>query len=150
MKKLITSSLFVVCTLSASTTMPSGEMDLSWVDEHISAIAQKRVGISNSKINAVNNPMKITIVRKKTKKSGPVAVKGKKPKKAVVKADPLKLKAIMNSKALVGSKWYKVNDTILGYKVVAISGDKVHLSSKKKKKILFLNKTNKSIQIKSK
>ncbi len=150
MKKLITSGLFVVCTtLSASTTMPSGDMDLSWVDEHISAIAQKRVGISNSKINSVNNPMKITIVKKKTKKTGPV-VKGKKPKKVVVKADPLKLKAIMNSKALVGSKWYKVNDTILGYKVVAISSDKVHLSSKKKKKILFLNKTNKSIQIKSK
>jgi len=148
MKKIIISSLLLTSLLNASTSRVKGEVDLSWVDQHITAIALKRVGISNKSIDSVSSPMKITVV--KTKKVKKAIDKNGKPVIKAVKTNPLKLKAIMNSKALVGNKWYKVNDKVLGYKVIEITQNQVLLKSKKKKKILFLNSTNKSIKINTK
>ena len=145
MKTLISVAL-ITTIASANIESSAQKVDLRWVDNHIEAIIPKRVGISNSLINKVNNPMKI-ILKKKIKPT-----KNKEKKTVVVKkSDPLLLKAIINSKALIGSKWVKVDETVQGFKIKEITGSKVYLvSSKGKSKTLFLHKKTKSIQIKTK
>ena len=146
MKTLI--SVALIATIVSANTQPQVQkIDLRWVDSHIEAIIPKRVGISNSLINKVSNPMKIIVKKKKVE-----STKSKEKRSvAVKKTDPLLLKAIINSKALIGSKWVKVDDTVQGFKIKEITGSKVYLvSSKGKSKTLFLHKKTKSIQIKTK
>ena len=145
MKTLISIALAVTI---ASANTPAQKVDLRWVDNHIEAIIPKRVGISNALINKVSNPMKIIV---KKKKATPGAKKSGKKHVAVKKMDPLLLKAIINSKALIGTKWVKVDDSVQGFKIKEITGSKVYLvSSKGKSKTLFLHKKTKSIKIKTK
>ena len=92
--------------------------------------------------------MKIIVKKKKVK---PTKSGNKKAVVAVKKADPLLLKAIINSKALIGNQWVKVDDTVQGFKIKEITGSKVYLvSAKGKSKTLFLHKKRKSIKIKTK
>ncbi len=52
----------------------------------------------------------------------------------------LELTAILNDKAYINGRFYKIGDTISGYKIVKIADSYVVLKKKDKMKILFLGK----------
>ncbi len=53
---------------------------------------------------------------------------------------PLRLYAIMNDKAFINKKFYRIGAIIDGFRLVAIAKDHVVLQKGKYKKILFLSK----------
>ena len=57
------------------------------------------------------------------------------------------LVTIFNDRAFINSKWYKKGDTIYGYKIVDIGGDKVLLSKESKFKYLRIKKINNLLKV---
>ncbi|HIP20517.1 MAG TPA: hypothetical protein EYG70_05285 [Sulfurimonas sp.] len=141
----------IALTLSVllSTAILSNE--LSWVDQQVDAIKPARVGMKSSAVNRIKNPFiflqknKTTIdktgkkvVSKGTKRVGPLVVKKEKVK-TVNKV--LVLSAVMNNSAMISGKWYRIGDTVNGYKLNEINRNSV-LLSKHKKQLLLSTKSN--------
>jgi len=118
---------------------------LAWVDEQVKAIKPPRKGISNSSINRLSNPF--IIVKAAPKKGSGKKVASTIPKKPKVVVKPLALKSVMNTSALIGSTWYKVNDSVRGYTLVEVNPSSVLLVNGKKHKKLFITQENSKINI---
>ena len=58
-----------------------------------------------------------------------------------------KLKAILNQKAFINKKWYKIGDIIDSYKIDKIGSEKVLLVRGKKSKVLSLTSPKKLLKI---
>lgn len=132
------------------TTQPNSDKELAWVDEQIQAILPTRIGVPDSFINALRDPMKM-------KKPVPVIKNGSllPPPKlgSTVSApkiieEPLRLLAMMNKSVLINGKWYKVGDHVRAYTLQEIKPNSVLLNGPKDQKlILFLTKQNNNIKI---
>ncbi len=62
----------------------------------------------------------------------------------------LVLLAVLNDKAFINSKWYKLNDKMGKYKIIKISKDLVIIKNSKKKIILKINKSKEILKIRNK
>jgi len=139
---------------------PQQDKELAWVDEQIQAILPARVGVPDSAINSLSDPIKLkkpapkeglakvgSLLRPPPKLGGAACITAPK-----VVEEPLRLKAVMNqSSALIGGKWYKVNDSVRGQTLTEIKMNSVVLTnSKNQKMVLFLVKDNKNINITTK
>ena len=112
--------------------------ELGWVDQQVKAILPERVGIDEGAINSIQQPF-IFLELKKDKNGMVVTKKVVKSYKGT--SSSLHLKLIINSQALIGHRWYSLNDRILGYKIIAIDKASVKLVKNGKIKVLSI-KTN--------
>jgi len=132
--------------------------ELSWVDKQIDAIKPARVGIRDSKLISLKDPiifLNKRIVKKSKKVKKRVIVKkyrGKKVKIKVVKnnfRDKFTLEAIINNSALINKSWVSIGDSIKGYKIVSINNNSVILSKYGKSIILSTSTKNRTIKFKN-
>jgi hypothetical protein len=156
---IITLSTFVFAQAQPQTQ--TKDDDLSWVDEQIESIKPKRVGIAPKYISLLKDPF-IFLEKNKTKKKDkgktrytrsrvippsilprPTVSKTSTNSKKVVKkrTKKLELSAIINDTALIAGKWYKLGDSVRGYKITKITLTDVILERKGGKKITLTTKT---------
>ena len=102
-------------------------------DKFFTQIGEKRIGVSNSKINTVKTPFIITnsnvII-----KDGNKTVKVKKPMYI--------LNATFNNKAKVNGQWHKINSEIGDFKLTNIRSNSVIMRNEHSKKELFIRNSN--------
>jgi len=144
----------------------NSDKELIWVDEQIKAILPARVGVTDSFINSLLDPIKY-VQPKKTlgSNNGPGNYGGQNtllspPKLSTttpvitvpkVVIEPLRLKALMNKSALIGLKWYRVGDSVREYTLAEIRSNSVLLNGGKGGSfVLFLSKNNNNIQLNTK
>jgi hypothetical protein len=140
---LKSTKLFIGFSLIFSTLLAD---DLAWVDQQIAAIQPKRVGVSNTRISGLTNPIrykKRVIVQNSDKDTKTPIISTQ----IVPLVKPLKVSAIVNHTALIDSKWLKVHDTVRGYTVKKIDNDTVLLQNREKKLKLFIKEKNNAIKI---
>ena len=107
-------------------------------DKFFTEINQKRVGVSNFEIDKISNPFKVTREERVFKNSS------KKEKTHL-------LTAIFNKNAKIDGQWYKINNAIGGFKLIAINSGSVIIKNAHSKKELFIRKNNvKKIKFSSK
>lgn len=150
MKILITIALLIL-------TNPLSSDELDWVDKQIEAIKPPRTGLQNSTINTVKDPF-IFLKKNRTEKpknkkiaSKRLNTNSKNIKKTIVKKRvTLTLDAIMNNSALISGKWYKVGESLNGYKLKTINPTSVLLTKSGKKLLLSTRSINKNLNFKNK
>jgi hypothetical protein len=133
---------YILFTLSLFISLLQAD-ELSWVDEQIKAISPKRVGIDEKSISKVKSPFiylaKNRVIKKSTKVKRSTPKKYYHAKKRVYKNRTkqrhkrLILDAIMNNSALINSHWYKLGDSINGYKISTIESNSILLTKGNKK-----------------
>ena len=69
--------------------------------------------------------------------------------KTRVSLKKLHLSMIMNQSAKINGKWYKIGDTIYGYKIVNVELSKVTLDYHKKNYLLSTDSENKNLNFKN-
>jgi hypothetical protein len=122
--------------------------ELGWVDEQIRAIIPARVGVAEYEINSLRDPFKyakpdpvariapsMNLDKYFSVKQTPIIVK-------IAPKPPLVLSLIINSKALISGKWYKVGDSVDGYSVKSIGTTAVTLANIKSVKTLSIKSDN--------
>jgi hypothetical protein len=145
MKKILIIS-FIVSAITLSSN------ELAWVDKQIDSIKPPRVGVSSSVISSLSDPF---IFLKKQATADNKSIAGP-TNSYVLKSDvkaaspSLRLTAVMNDSALINGKWYKVGDTVHGYKLLAINMRSAKLASKKTKLTLTTQSDSKNLKFKNK
>jgi len=105
-------------------------------------IGEKRLGVDESKIDALKAPF-VTVKKKE------VAVKNGKNGKKVEKIDQgFVLQAILNKSAKISGKWYKLHEKVHGMKIISVRGNYVWLKNDEFRKKLTLGVKNEKISIK--
>jgi hypothetical protein len=165
----------VITTLAA----PNSDKELAWVDEQIQAIKPQRTGISDAFINSLGDPIKHTVSTRTPNIPPPFLNPPKMtllappklgtltpvmPSIPKVVEEPLRLQALVNLRALINGKWYRVNDLVRLHSLTTVNNDAARsytiLEMKSssivlrgpdgKPLILFLTKTNPNITINTK
>ena len=112
--------------------------DTKGYDQIFQKIAEKRVGISHSSIDALSNPFESMI---KADENG-------------TKEDnqpSFVLRAIVSTKAKINDTWYSINDQVGAYTLVSIFDNNVVLKNDTEKKSLHIrNKNDSKVKITSK
>ncbi|GEM_PF-2431417 len=107
-------------------------------------IGEQRIGAAVKKIEAVRPPF----VRLKPEEKEKVIVKKDGTKIAVKAKAQFDLQAIMNNRAKISGKWYKVGDKVDEYTLATVQTGSVFLQNNEFKKRLTLRKENENITIK--
>ena len=144
MKKIFLITLVIlVSALSAN--------ELAWVDKQIESIKPPREGLNSSVIASLSDPF--IFLQKKVLSDTKGAILPDSPfvlTSEVKTAPSFRLTAIMNNSALINGKWYKLGDTIEGYKLLAINSKSVNLASKKTKLTLSTQSSSTNLKFKNK
>jgi len=122
--------------------------ELNWVDEQVQAIKPARSGMKRQELSSLKNPF---IFIKKTDKTKKGVKSDKKTglKKVLKKKIDLKLTLVINQSAQISGKWYKVGETINGYKIEEITPKAVLLKKKNKELLLTTNSKNNTLKFKN-
>ena len=128
---LILSSTLVVAK-SDKFTENSREKIVEY-DKFFSQISEKRLGVSNSKIDTVKNPFIMTYSKIVVKDSNSTVT---------VKKPTYTLTATFNKKAKLNGQWYKLYSEIGDFKLVSIRSNSVIIENEHSKKELFIRKSN--------
>lgn len=139
MKTLLTLLLLSLTLFSEDT--------LIWVDKQIEAIKPPRATVAMSELSKVADPFVFLNV-KKIEAENAQKINNKKVYKKKKRYVKLTLSMIMNKKARINSKWYKLGDTLYGYKITKIDENRVTLTQKGKKRILTTYTKKKNLIIK--
>ncbi len=102
-------------------------------DKLFSQIGEKRIGVSNTKINMLKNPFLMTY-KKVVIKDGNSTKEIKKPKYI--------LTVTFNKKAKINGKWYKLNSKLDNFKLINIRSNSVIIQNEHSKKELFIRKND--------
>lgn len=154
-------TLLIAIALLLTVSLSSDE--LAWVDEQVSAIKPPRTGMKSRELSMVRDPFiflkKNRIDEANNKSSSKTARPRSTPnriatssemKKVVKKKKSLSVTMLMNSSALINGKWYKLGETVNGYKVSKIDSTSVLLTKKNKKLLLSTNSKNKNLNFNNK
>lgn len=134
--KLLKFSFLLFCLL----TFSYANSDLNKIDSIIEKIKIKRVGLQKKQIYSLKDPF---FYDKKTV----LKIKHKKYKKNAYRTY-YRLQAIINNRAKINRKWYKIGNKIGGYKLYEICSNCVKLKKRGKTLTLYLYKTkNRHIKI---
>ena len=145
----------LIISLLVSSSLISDE--LSWVDEQVQAIKPARKGMQNRNLNIIKDPFiflaknrgeedalsikKPVLAKVKTSSTNQLTQTAQAlPKNGKSVSKVLTLGLIMNNTAMINGSWYKIGDTINGYKVTQLDRSTV-LLTKKKKQILLSTKS---------
>ncbi len=138
--------------------------ELDWVNKQIEAIKPPRSGLKSATVNLVEDPfifLKKNRPEDKSKsksksknatvKRSSTNSKGVASNKIVVKKKmKLSLTAIMNKSALINGKWYKLGESLSGYKLSKVNSMSVLLTKTGKKLVLSTRSINKNLKFKNK
>ncbi len=147
-------TFFITVVFLLTVNLSSDE--LTWVDEQVEAIKPPRTGMKSRELSVVKDPfifLKKNRTVSKNKKSS--TQKNSATKKVanstiVKKKKSLSVTMLMNSSAMINGKWYRVGDTINGYKVSKMDKDSVLLTKKSKKLLLSTNSKSKNLNFNNK
>jgi len=130
-KILLILSLFLLTNLSA---IANGDIKnkTKEYDKLFQQIGEKRIGVSNKKINEIQNPF-IMANKKNIVVDGNITTTHK------IVYD---LNAIFNDKAKINGEWYKLNNQIGDFKLVKIGSKSVIIKGEHSKKELFIRKSD--------
>jgi len=156
---------FIIIFLLFVLNLNSGELE--WVDEQIEAIKPTRVGLQNSDLSSVKDPMVFIIVNEETGKKSIKKSRTKRRFKSYKKYSKRSsknknrtklntvikhsffLEAIMNNSALINNKWYKLGDKINKYTIHEIERTSVVLTANGKYIMLSTSNKNRTIKFKN-
>jgi len=137
--------------------------ELTWVDEQVEAIKPPRIGMKSRELSILKDPFiflkKNRIDKEKNKSENTRTRVSSTPnklanfsdtKKTIKKKRSLSVTMLMNSSAMINGKWYRVGDTINGYKVSKMDKDSVLLTKKSKKLLLSTNSKSKNLNFNNK
>jgi len=130
--------------------------ELSWIDQQIDTIKLKRVGIDYAKINYIKDPFIVLKTQKKKQNKHIKQIQHTSNKSyfkhkstVVTKAPPqcknMSLELIINNKAMINHKWYKISQKVCGYKILNITNGTVYLTKNKKQTLLTTKERNNNI-----
>jgi len=129
-------SIVIVEMLFAST-------DIEMIDKLVKDIKKERIGLSKADAKSAKNPFVKAIKMRQNSKP----VKKYKKKKYNKR---FSLNAIVNNKAKINYKWYSINSTLNGYKVIKIENNYVVLKRGNRTIYLYLKyPKNKNIKFSS-
>ncbi|WP_187648450.1 hypothetical protein [Nitrosophilus labii] len=120
-------------------TYTNAQSELKQIDEIIEKIKIKRVGISDDNIKKLKDPFYYktksrTNIKRKSFRSNYISSR-------------YKLYAILNDKAKINGKWYKLGSKIKGFRLYKICTNCVKLKKGSKTFTLYLHKKSKKIKI---
>jgi len=152
-------TFFITVVFLLTVNLSSDE--LTWVDEQVEAIKPPRTGMKSRELSVVKDPfifLKKNRTVSKNKKSSTqksstqknLATKKVANSTLVKKKKSLSVTMLMNSSAMINGKWYRVGDTINGYKVSKMDKDSVLLTKKSKKLLLSTNSKSKNLNFNNK
>ena len=148
MKKIVwITTLAGMCVALSASEAGDEHIKLALIKDYkimFDRIGQHRVGADVKKIEAVKPPF----VRLNPPKKEKVIVKKDGTKIAVKAKAELILQAIMNNRAKISGKWYRVGDKVAEYKLASVQRNGVFLQNNEYKKRLTLRKKNEKITIK--
>lgn len=134
--KTTTIALILSLVLSSAIANESSKninSKIAEYDKFFTQISEKRVGVSNSKIDNTKNPFIMTY-KKVMVKDGNSTIEVKKPTYV--------LNTIFNDKAKINGKWYKIGNDIDDFKLASIRDKSVIIKNEHSKKELFIRKSN--------
>ena len=102
-------------------------------DKFFAQISEKRIGVSNSKIDTVKNPFIMTY-KNVVVKDGNNTITVKKP--------TYLLTGILNKKAKLNGQWYRLNSQIGDFKLTNIGTKSVIIKNEHSKKEIFIRKSD--------
>ena len=154
-------TFFIIMTILLTINLSSSE--LSWVDEQVDAIKPPRVGMKSRELSILKDPF-IFLKKNRTdetkSKSGAKRARSSSVpnkltassgiKKTIKKKKTLSVTMLINSSAMINGKWYKLGDTVRGYKVSKIDATSVLLTKKGKKLLLSTNSKSKNLNFNNK
>ena len=135
---------FSILQIANAAPLSAHNSELDWVNKQVEAIIPSRHGVSDSYINGLKEPFEFTYVTTTAKGNKTVRTHFKRTKRYI---PPLRVTLIINSKALINGRWYKLNDSIRGYKIVAINALSVKLKRRGWVKMLYIQEKNKHVKI---
>lgn len=152
-------TFFIAVVVLLTVNLSSNE--LAWVDEQVEAIKPPRTGMKGRELAAVKDPfifLKKNRIASKDKKSSAkksstqqsLATKKVADSSTIKKKKSLSVTMLMNSSAMINGNWYKVGDTVNGYKVSKMDTHSVLLTKKSKKLLLSTNSKSKNLNLNNK
>jgi hypothetical protein len=139
--------LLLVVNLSAD--------ELKWVDEQIKAIKPPRAGMEAKALAKIKDPF-IYLSKAKadkkyteTKSVKTIYRKSSTKRKEAAINSKFRLSMIINKAARINDKWYKLGETIAGYKIAKIDLSFVKLSKDKKNFLLSTHSKNRNLNFKN-
>ncbi len=137
MKKLILAPL-VAGTLCASSSSHHESL-VAEFKNMFEKIGEKRIGVDESKIDALKAPF-VKVEKKKVAKAGEPVEKHI--------DEGFVLQAILNQSAKISGKWYQKNGEVHGMKIISVRDNYVWLKNDEFRKKLTLGSKNEKISIK--
>ena len=151
-------------TMAILLTINLSSNELTWVDEQVEAIKPPRIGMKSRELSILRDPFiflkKNRTDETKSKNGAKRARTASVPNKTATssgakkvikkKKKGLSITMLMNSSAMINGKWYKVGDTVNGYKVSKIDSTSVLLTKKSKKLLLSTNSKSKNLNFNNK
>lgn len=140
----ITLLLLLVVNLSAN--------ELKWVDEQIQAIKPPRQGMQSKELAKIKDPF---IFLSASKSKSTRKYKRSKYRKSSIKKkhafvhNKFSLAIIINQTARINDKWYKIGDSVSGYKIEKIDSSSVLLTKNKKNFLLSTHSKNRNLNFKN-
>ncbi len=145
MKKIVATLMIAGVAVVWAESIPVPADRVALIEEYkmmFSKIGEKRIGASTREIESVRPPF-IRLTKEEAKK---VIVK-KDGTKVAVKSGYV-LQAIVNDRAKINGKWYKLGEKIDDFTLSSIQSSGVFLKNNEFKKRLTLRKRNEKISIK--
>ncbi len=145
MKKIVATLMIAGVAVVWAESIPVPANRVALIEEYkmmFSKIGEKRIGASTREIESVRPPF-IRLTKEEAKK---VIVK-KDGTKVAVKSGYV-LQAIVNDRAKINGKWYKLGEKIDDFTLSSIQSSGVFLKNNEFKKRLTLRKRNEKISIK--
>jgi hypothetical protein len=136
MKKIII--LPILAGILSANTNTHLETLVSEYKNMFQKIGEKREGVDERQIDALKSPF-VTVEKKKKASETP---KEERIDKGFV------LEAIINKRAKISGKWYKVQDEVHGMKIISVRDNYVWLKNDEFRKKLILGIKNEKISIK--
>jgi len=148
-------SILFIFTLQSAIAIAN---ELEWVDQQIQSIKPPRLGMTSKETYKLKDPFifikkseKEDIKNKKVKNSSSqrVYTKSFQKRAKTVKNQKFYLSVIMNKSARINRKWFKIGESINGYKLVDIAKSTVILMKGKKQFSLSTNSKNLNLNFKN-
>ncbi len=142
-------------TVMVLLTVNLSSNELAWVDEQVEAIKPPRHGMKNRELSTLRDPF-IFLNKNRASSSGAKSSKKKKiatssdKNRVIKKKSSLSVTMLMNSSAMINGKWYRIGDTVSGYKIAKIDTTSVLLTKKSKKLLLSTNTKSKNLNFNNK
>ena len=120
--------------------------DFSWIDSQINAITATRKGIEKETLNQSKNPF-IFLTQKSQQKSSSLSKQVTPKKQTILKNkksfnQKFLLTLLLNKSAMINGNWYKVGETIDGYRLKSFNANSVLLTKKRTELLLSINSEN--------